>query len=212
MTSALPTSSSGTDRDTLATGSFDAVIFDMDGVIIDTHHSVTAFWEELAAEEGIRLTPEQYARDIYGCVAVHTLDAMFPNVVGARRDAVLDRLMVYEDQLDYTPVPGIGAFLAALKAHGVPTALATSGALAKVRAALGQLALLGAFDAVVTAEDVTRGKPDPACYLLAAQRLGLPPGRCIVFEDSLTGVRAATAAGTSCVALTDPPRGATGAR
>lgn len=180
---------------------FDAVIFDMDGVIVDTHASVTAFWEALAAEEGVHITPEQYARDIYGCQAVHTLDAVFPAVVGERRRQVLENIHVYEDNLVYTPVPGVTGFLAALKQQRIPTALATSGAVAKVQAALGQLQLLDCFDIIITAEDVAQGKPDPACYLLAANRLGVAPGRCLIFEDSIAGVRAAVSAGAHCIGV-----------
>jgi beta-phosphoglucomutase-like phosphatase (HAD superfamily) len=77
----------------------------------------------------------------------------------------------------------------------------TSGEPWKVEAMSGQLGLAGSFGVVVTAADIRRGKPDPECYALAADRLGVPPNRCVVFEDSVSGVQAAVAAGALCVGV-----------
>jgi HAD superfamily hydrolase (TIGR01509 family) len=93
------------------------------------------------------------------------------------------------------PVPGVAAFVETLRAHAIPLAVATSARRSDVVALLGPLGLLERFEAIVAAEDVTRGKPDPQVYLLAAQRLGAKPDGCLVFEDAIVGVRAARGAG-----------------
>jgi HAD superfamily hydrolase (TIGR01509 family) len=184
---------------------FEAVLFDMDGVIINTEKAVTAFWEELAAQERVTLTPEDYTRHVYGCSARHTFETLFPMLNSSQQQAILDRMVRYEvEQQAYTPVAGAIPLLRALKTHHVPTALVTSGAMWKVKAVEGQLGLAGMFTIHVTSDDITRSKPHPEGYLTAARRLGRAPERCIVFEDALSGVEAARAAGTTCVGIGQP--------
>jgi HAD superfamily hydrolase (TIGR01509 family) len=98
-------------------------------------------------------------------------------------------------------MPGLGELIADLRARGLKRALATSGERRYVAMVMSELNLDGAFDATVVAEDVARGKPAPDVYLLAAERLGLPPAQCLVLEDAPNGVAAAQAAGMRCVAV-----------
>jgi beta-phosphoglucomutase-like phosphatase (HAD superfamily) len=176
-----------------------AVLFDMDGVVIDTRQSVAAFWRAFAAERGVTLSPDDFADHVFGVPAGHTLTALFP---GVSLDAAFrERVRDYEQGLAYVEVPGLTGFVGCLRVGGVPTALVTSGEGWKVEAMAGQLGLAGAFDAVVTATDVRRGKPDPEGYALAARRLGVPGACCLVFEDSPSGVRAAVAAGSRCIGV-----------
>ncbi len=180
---------------------YEAVLFDMDGVIVDTTQSVTAFWLRLAARHGLALGEADFARHIYGCAATHTLDALFPRLTAQEREAVLAEMAEYEMHLRYTGVRGAVPFLRALRARGVPTALVTSGARWKVEAVTGQLHIGGLFAAFVTAEDIQHSKPHPEPYLLAAQKLGKPAAHCLVFEDSISGVQAAVAAGALCIGV-----------
>lgn len=180
---------------------FNTILFDMDGVVIDTHHSVTAFWEDLARQQQIELTESIFAQHIYGTPATHTLAKCFPHLNTDEREAVLKSLTLYESQLTYTEVKGVTAFLYALKQHNIHTALVTSAEPRKVRNVMDQLDLDGLFSTIVTAEDVKIGKPDPQCYLLAAQCLEQTPDQCIVFEDAMSGVKAGVAAGMLCIGI-----------
>jgi HAD superfamily hydrolase (TIGR01509 family) len=178
-----------------------AVLFDMDGVVIDTQQSVTDFWLAFAAEQDVTLTADDFENHIYGVPVAHTLRVLFPDLPPAGHAALRERTAAYESGLAYTEVPGLTAFLRSLSGAGVPTALVTSGEPWKVEAMSGQLGLERLFDVVVTAADIRRGKPDPEGYALAAARLGIPPNRCVVFEDSVSGVQAAVAAGALCVGV-----------
>lgn len=174
---------------------FDAILFDMDGVVIDTHQAVTDFWEVLAHQHDVRLTPAIFDQYIYGSPVSYTLDHVFPHLPADERERVIQNLVDSETTQTYVEVAGVSALLRALKEHGIPTALVTSGARWKVDAVLAQLGLAGLFTVEVAAGDIRQGKPHPECYLLAAQKLLKPPERCIVFEDSINGMIAGVAAG-----------------
>lgn len=174
---------------------FEAILFDMDGVVIDTHQAVTAFWEALARQHGVRLTPDLFDQYIYGSPALYTLDHVFPQLPADERERVIQNLVDSETTQAYVEVAGVSALLRALKQRGIPTALVTSGERWKVDEVLRQLGLRGVFTVEVTAGDIRQGKPHPECYLLAAQKLGMKPERCIVFEDSINGMKAGVTAG-----------------
>lgn len=180
---------------------YEACLFDMDGVLINTRRAVTAFWTGVAREHQVTLSRADFEERIYGCPGIQTLDTLFPHLGSAERDAVLVSMLEYEATQPYVAMPGVLGFVRALAGRGIPTALVTSGDRAKVRSVAAQLALDGLFDATVTVEDVRRGKPNPDAYRLAAARLSVEAERCIVFEDSRSGVQAAVAAGAACVGV-----------
>lgn len=180
---------------------YEAVLFDMDGVVIDTHAEVTRFWQRLADSNGVTITPNDFTQYIYGRKAAYTLKELFPQITPAQWQQALADLEAEEAVAQYTPIPGVLNLLASLRTAGIPVALVTSAEPPKVHVVLQQLGLATTFAARVTAHDVGQGKPHPDCYLLGAQRLGLPPQRCIVFEDSLSGAQAAISAGATCVGV-----------
>jgi HAD superfamily hydrolase (TIGR01509 family) len=181
--------------------SYAAILFDMDGVVIDTHRSVTEFWEVLAAELGTALSQADFEQHIYGCPAHHTFATLFPELGQPQKAAIMEQLQAYELNLAYTAVPGVKTLLQGLQQHQIPTALVTSGDRWKVRAVERQLGLHGLFTTYVTINDVRHGKPAPDAYLLAAQRLDKSLQSCLVFEDAVSGVMAAVAAGASCIGV-----------
>lgn len=177
------------------------LLFDMDGVIVDTHASVTALWENLAMIYHIKLTPDDYKTHIYGSTAMHTLENLFPHLTPEEQQKVFSYIAEYEDGLNYMPTPGILKLLQMLKEYETPTACVTGATTRKANEVRRQLGLDGLFMAWITGNQIHHGKPNPECYFLAADALGLDPKHCLVFEDAVNGVKAATGAGVKCVGI-----------
>ena len=189
-----------------------AVVFDMDGVIFDSERCVWEIWQELAAELGLKDIDAVFRRCI-GTNKAHTQEifrAAYPALDFARFDGEARRRFQARYGAGCLPVkPGARELLAALAARGVPLALASSTGTETVRRELDDAGLLGFFNAVVGGDRVTRSKPDPEIFFLAAAALGVEPARCVVIEDSFNGVRAAAAAGMRALMVPDmiPPDG-----
>lgn len=183
---------------------YNAVLFDLDGVVIDSNPEIIAFWKAIAADYEVILQESDFIQYIYGCPARETLSNLFSNLNSMESEIVRARLMAHETNEKYREIPGATAFLRALRAKEVPTALVTSGELWKVGEVFNQLGIADLFTVLVTAEDIQRGKPNPECYRLAVERLGLTPEKCLVFEDAVSGVRAAVDAGAYCIGLQQP--------
>ena len=183
---------------------YQALLFDMDGVVVDTQHSVREFWQQIARSEGFSLSAGDLARHVYGHRADHTLRKVFPHIQPARYGQVYQWLREDQESLSYTAIPGVLQLLKRLAEASVPLALVTGAENWKVAAVLSQLNLTDVFDVQICAHDVASGKPDPACYLLAAQHLSVDIAQCLVFEDAISGVTAAIAAGADCVAIAGP--------
>jgi beta-phosphoglucomutase len=176
-----------------------AALFDLNGTVVDDMRVHGQLWREVVLRLGRDLPASAFYRDLAG---VATWD-LLPRAVGRPLDPELVKRLsaekearyreVYRDQV--AEVPGAIAFLGRLRAAGVRLALATSAPRENRVLALEGLGLAGAFDQVVGIEDVQRGKPAPDLFLVAAARLGVAAGECIVFEDALTGLEAARAAG-----------------
>lgn len=185
---------------------YEAVLFDMDGVIIDTEHSVTAFWQKIAQQYQVELTPADFQQHIYGCPALYTFDKLFPHLSAEERQAIMADMKIYEINLTYTAVRGAVEFLMTLTRQAIPTAIVTSGDRWKVQTVCQQLGIEGMFTVQVTINDIQRGKPHPDCYRLAAEKLGKSPARCLVFEDAVSGVKAAIGAGAACIGIAAPEK------
>ncbi len=173
-------------------------LFDMDGVLIDTESSYTKFYEEL---ERVHPTGvERFPYIIKGTTLDNILKTYFPDQAVA--SDVVSRLHEFESKMDYKVYPGVDRLLDALKINGFATAIVTSSDSQKMSyLKQRQPRFLERFDAVITAADVTRSKPDPQGYLLAANRVGVPIEQCFVFEDSLSGMAAGMASGATVVSV-----------
>jgi HAD superfamily hydrolase (TIGR01509 family) len=180
---------------------YQAVLFDMDGVVVDTQDSVRAFWQQLAHEEGCALSDQDLEEHVYGHRADHTLRMLFPQIPLNRYHGIYQRLRCDQQSTAYRAIPGVLGLLGQLRDAGIPLALVTGAQDWKVTEVLGQLGLAATFNVRVCADDVPAGKPDPACYLRSAKFLSADITRCIVFEDAVSGVTAAVTAGAACVAI-----------
>jgi mannitol-1-/sugar-/sorbitol-6-/2-deoxyglucose-6-phosphatase len=184
---------------------FNAAIFDMDGLLIDSE----PFWKlaerESFAEVGIHITEEMSkvtAPMTTAEVAEHWY-AFRPWEGRSTRELELSVMSRVRDLIDEhgDALPGARETLRSSRSRGWRIALASNAPLSVCEHVLSALDLRGAFDAVVSAEQVARGKPSPDIYVEAAHRLSVPPVRCLAFEDSASGVRAAIDAGMTVVAV-----------
>lgn len=182
----------------------DAVILDMDGVLVDseplhlnaTNRVLAAFGEELTQDDShVFLGKDD--RDLFEDLkARFGLPDNVPALIDARERAVL--ALIGEGVV---PRPGVPELIVGLKMRGYLMAVASSSFRPVVDAMLDELGLARSFDAVVTGDDVDRGKPAPDIFLEAARKLGVKPAECLVFEDAMHGVHAAVAAGMTVVAV-----------
>jgi beta-phosphoglucomutase family hydrolase len=182
-----------------------ACIFDWDGVIIDSSRAHEESWERLALEINRPLPPGHFVKG-FGSKN----EFIVPEILGWTRDlSEIHRLSLRKEALyrqvvqerGQPALPGARAWLERLATAGIPCAIGSSTHRDNIELILGLTDLREFFQAIVTAEDVSLGKPDPEVCLTAAARLGYPPDRCIVFEDALVGLAAARAGGMRVIAV-----------
>jgi beta-phosphoglucomutase len=183
-----------------------AIIWDVDGTLVDTAEQHFRAWSKLAAEIGEPFTRADFAAT-FGMRNPEILRKLFyPDAADARcaelgnRKEDLYRASVREEGVQL--LPGAAGLLACFAQAGWPQAVGSSAPPGNVELLLGATGTRHYFDAIVTGDDVTRGKPDPEVFLTAAAKLKAGPVRCVVFEDAVAGVEAAKAGGMRCVAVT----------
>jgi len=180
-----------------------AVCFDMDGVLIQSREVITYAWASVAHEYGIRVSESCIQEHIHGRPGSHTLSVLFGQYAESERQIIKQRVDAIEETSLCQLVPGVREILQALARFKVPVALVTSSWPARIAHVLDQHGLERTFSTVVCRDDVTQGKPDPACYRIAAARLRVPIENCLVFEDSQSGAKAAISAGAQCLGIGD---------
>ena len=185
---------------------FAAVLFDMDGTIVDNVPLHQQVWREFAHLNGLKPSEEEldFAK---GRKAAEVIAFLFEQTLSQEEISRLTqaRQLLYRERLANTDIvrliPGVERYLSSLGKLGVPRILATDAPLGNVEAIFTKFSLSPYFDAVVTSEDVQHGKPNPEIFLTASQRAGAKPENCLVAEDSSAGVAAAKAAQCSCLGL-----------
>jgi HAD superfamily hydrolase (TIGR01509 family) len=187
-----------------------AFIFDMDGTLVDNMAYHTQSWLRLFAELGIEMTSDR----LDCLMGSHTTPVMLKSVLGQhtsgaeiatyseRKEAIYRA--VYGPHL--TAVAGVRHFLGEAQAQGIPIAVATSAGRRNIEFTLGGLGIKAGFDAIVGGDDVPQGKSGPEIFLTTAQRLGIDPEQCLVFEDSRSGVEAAQLAGMRIMVIATNPK------
>ena len=183
------------------------VLFDMDGVVIDTEKLYTRFWMEAARDLGHPMTREQalQMRSLGRDPSQAKLDSFFGpgvlpyEVLRARRIELMDAFVA---EHGVEEKPGIRALLALLREKNIPCAITSSSSIPVIRRHLGSLGLLDGFTALCSGKDVPMGKPAPDIYLHGAATLGVAPEHCLAIEDSPAGIESAWRAG--CMAIIVP--------
>ena len=190
----------------MTTESPKAVIWDMDGVIVDTALYHEEAWRETFHKRGMEFTSADF-RHSFG----QRNDTIITGVLGQTVSQEVIDTIADEKETSFRwrirrhiePLPGVIGLLEALAAARFQQALASSAPLQNVRMIMKDIGIERYFDSIVTEKDVTEGKPSPQGFLLAARRLGVEPEDCIVIEDAVAGVAAAKRAGMGCVAVTN---------
>ena len=181
------------------------VLFDLDGVLIDSHAQHEEEWEIWARELG-RVLPDGFFKRSFGL----RNESILPDLLGwahepeeiarlAWRKEEIYRELVRRDGIE--PLPGVRSLLDELKQARIPCAIASSTPRENVAAVTGSTGLDGFFAAVITGSDVSNGKPHPEVFLMAAAALGQDPTRCVVIEDAHAGLEAGLAAGARVLAV-----------
>lgn len=183
-----------------------AVLFDMDGVVIDNLPYHVDAWLLYCERHGIHLTREIFYKDLNGLNSKDTFEWLLKREIN--REEIIE--MEEEKEEIYrgfykpflSPAPGLMDFLALLKANGIKTALGTSAGPGNIDFILDGLGIRAEFDAVIGGAEVTKGKPDPEIYVRAAGLVHVSPEDCWVIEDSLQGIEAGLSAGMKVVGMT----------
>jgi len=180
----------------MATKAYRAFLFDMDGTLINSAASAERVWSDWARRHGLDVAA--FLPTMHGRRSQDTIrESGLPNLDIDAEAAWITQAEI-EDTADITAIAGVAAFIAALPPSAWAIVTSAPLALARVRLAAAGLPLA---PLMITAEDITAGKPDPQGYLLAAARLGVAPADCLVFEDALPGIRAGEAAGADVLVI-----------
>lgn len=180
------------------TSGVDAFLFDLDGVLLDTEGEYQRFWEEIAVEYS--LDPKVFPFSIKG----QTTDTIVnDNFIAAVRESIKERYHQYQQNMKYEFFIGALDVLEECKGKDIKTAIVTSSDKAKMDVIYQQYPnLKDMVDLVLTAEDFNNPKPSPQCWLNAAKRLNVEITKCVIFEDSINGLKSAKASGGYVVGLT----------
>jgi len=180
-----------------------AVAFDMDGVLIDSHPAHRAAWREFLLSLNRRVSDDELSFILEGRTRNEILRHFLGDLsehefaqYGKQKDELFRSL---EHQID--PVPGAIEFVRELHRHGIVSAVATSASEIRTFSTIERLGLAEHFETIITASDVSRGKPDPMVYQVACERMGVPPQHALAFDDAPAGIRAAALAGMRCVGV-----------
>ena len=187
-----------------------AVLFDMDGVLVDSYDAHLESWLVVAKEQGENFTKEDFD-SVFGRTSFEIIEELWTNSklsreemlqLDDRKEAIFREIL----QKDFPGMPGAKELIVALDNAGFQLAVGSSGPPENIEFVLNQLGVKERFDAIVTGKDVKRGKPDPEVFLTAAQKVGVEPSRCVVIEDAPLGVVAAHAGGMKCVGMASTGR------
>ncbi|HET9177853.1 MAG TPA: HAD family phosphatase [Terriglobia bacterium] len=179
------------------------VIFDMDGVLIDSHPVHKKVWRQFLASLDRPVTERELDFVLDGRKREEILRHFLGDLSAERiREYGQRKNRIYEKTTrDLKTISGVEQFLGTLESAGIPMAVATSASFERARDTLAALGILPRFNALVTGNDVVKGKPDPEAFLRAAQRLDRDSHELLVVEDAVSGVKAAKSAGMKCLGI-----------
>ena len=186
-----------------ASGRVRAVVFDMDGVLINSHPTHLAAWRAFLCSVGNEVPEHELTYILEGRTRNEILCHFFGNLppcelerYGKQKDEIFRRM---EHQI--APIAGVVEFLQTLSYQGIRAAVATSASEIRTLSTIERMGIAEHFETVITASDVISGKPDPTVYRLACERLGVSPADSIAFDDAPAGIQSARSAGMRCIGV-----------
>lgn len=178
-----------------------AIIFDLDGVIIDSNPAIIEFWSNWAMKEGFVLNNEMILEWVFGRKVTATIDGLFSHISEARKKEIEQAGYLFDQAMQPSGIIGVQNFIRSLTEIQFTIGVATSSHYERMLQMLERVGVATYFHHFVTAHDVSKGKPDPEPYLKMAEKLGIAPANCLVFEDANSGIQSATAAGMQTVGI-----------
>ena len=181
-----------------------AVVFDMDGVLIDSHPAHRAAWESFLQSLGIHVSEDDLSFILEGRTRFEILRHFLGDLPENQLQEYGQRKDEFFRDLEHSiqPAQGVVPFLSKLEQMGLSCAVATSASEIRTASTIERLGLSGYFDAIITAADVNLGKPHPQVYRLACERLDIAPKEALAFDDAPAGVLSARSAGLRCIGVT----------
>jgi len=181
------------------------IAFDLDGTMIDNNRFHILSWQEFYKRRGRSFTSEEFITHFNGKTNADVLKYVFPYSLTADEISLFteEKEAIYREIYapHIKPLPGLIALLELLNKHNIPMVIATSGIPVNIEFMLEHIKIGQYFKSIINSTHITKGKPDPEIYFLAAIELGLPPSRCIAFEDAVAGIRSSKNAGFKTIAL-----------
>ncbi len=177
------------------------VLFDMDGVLINSNAAIEDFWRQWAIKENLAFNEAVINRFIHGRPTQETIQSLFAASAEHTKKEIAEQARQFDNHMRPPLINGVDKLLHSLHRLQVNIGLVTSAPAERVGYMLKPHAVYDLFAAMTTSEDCAKGKPDPAPYLHMATRLHVSPGECVVFEDSDAGITAARAAGMQVIAV-----------
>ena len=182
-----------------------AFVFDMDGTLVDNMKYHTEAWQRLLSEHGVEMDANEFLIRTAGMINRQIMPMIFPGIAEDEAEAIGEQKeQLYRELFlkHRAAVDGAVEFLSEAKRLGIKLAVATAAPTGNVEFILDGLDLRRFFDAITTAADIRNGKPDPEIFLKSAEKLGVEPRHCLVFEDAIGGMEAARRAGMKAVGIT----------
>jgi beta-phosphoglucomutase len=184
------------------------VIFDMDGVLIDSYRAHFLSWRQMLRNHGLDITEEQF-KATFGQTNQDIFSSLYPTIPPADYPALAEeKETAFRDiiKTDFPEMEGASRLVADLHGAGAVLAIGSSGPPQNLEVLLEKLPGGEYFSAVTSGSEISRGKPDPEVFKKTALKMGLPPAKCVVVEDAVAGVRAGKGAGCAVIALTGTAR------
>ncbi len=180
-----------------------AIIFDLDGVIVNSNPSIVSFWKEWSTKEGVTLTDELISQWIYGRKVGDTLAGLFSHVSIDQKKEIEESAYLFDNSLNPGSIPGVKTFITSIQTFEIPIGVVTSSHYSRMLNMLQKFGIENLFTHFITANDVAIGKPHPEPYLKMSEKMNVSNEACLVFEDAISGIQSAVAAGMQAIGIGD---------